>query len=143
MSCLVGHLSHRRRRATCFFAAGLCKRLVPPRRLCGLSLHPPNPISSTRSSEPTLRTGPQQLLPAVFPLGPPVVAARRKYEKKIVTNRHKPSKFRIITVHGRTKEQKGRAVASCNWDAIRRVKEALPVPVFSNGAIASLEDVER
>ena len=53
------------------------------------------------------------------------------------------SKLRIITVHGRTKEQKGRAVASCNWDAIRRVKEALPVPVFSNGAIASLEDVER
>lgn len=34
-------------------------------------------------------------------------------------------------------------MASCNWDAIRRVKEALPVPVFSNGAIASLEDVER
>ncbi|CAN0383254.1 unnamed protein product, partial [Scytosiphon promiscuus] len=27
---------------------------------------------------------------------------------------------RIITVHGRTKEQKGRAVAGCDWDAIRR-----------------------
>ncbi|CAM9769779.1 unnamed protein product, partial [Hapterophycus canaliculatus] len=50
---------------------------------------------------------------------------------------------RIITVHGRTKEQKGRAVAACDWDAIRRIKEALPVPVFSNGAISSLEDVER
>jgi len=50
---------------------------------------------------------------------------------------------RIITVHGRTKEQKGRAVSDCNWDAIRRIKTALPVPVFSNGAISSLEDVER
>lgn len=51
--------------------------------------------------------------------------------------------FRIITVHGRTKEQKGRAVASCDWDAIRRIKEALPVPVFSNGGISSLEDCQR
>ncbi|CAM9963401.1 unnamed protein product [Ectocarpus sp. 6 AP-2014] len=50
---------------------------------------------------------------------------------------------RIITVHGRTKEQKSKATAGCNWDAIRRIKEALPVPVFSNGAISSLEDVER
>ena len=50
---------------------------------------------------------------------------------------------RIITVHGRTKEMRGRAVASCDWEAIRRVKEALPVPVFSNGGIASLEDVDR
>lgn len=50
---------------------------------------------------------------------------------------------RIITVHGRTKEQKGRLVAGCDWDAIRRVKEALPVPVFSNGAISSSKDVER
>eukprot|EP00904_Undaria_pinnatifida_P005991 jgi/Undpi1/2521/HiC_scaffold_13.g05900.m1 len=50
---------------------------------------------------------------------------------------------RIITVHGRTKEQKGRAVASCDWEAIRRIKEALPVPVFSNGGISSLEDLDR
>ncbi|CAM9930215.1 unnamed protein product [Ascophyllum nodosum] len=50
---------------------------------------------------------------------------------------------RIITVHGRTKEQKGRAVSECDWEAIRRVKEALPVPVFANGGIASLADYDR
>lgn len=51
--------------------------------------------------------------------------------------------YRIITVHGRTKEMKGKLVAGCDWDAIRRIKEALPVPVFSNGAISSSKDVER
>jgi len=47
----------------------------------------------------------------------------------------------LLTVHGRTKEQNKHLVGMCDWEAIRRIKERMPIPVFANGGISDLEDV--
>ena len=49
----------------------------------------------------------------------------------------------VITIHGRTKEEKGHHVKECNWDIIKRIKDSLHIPVFSNGGIETFEDVQK
>jgi len=49
----------------------------------------------------------------------------------------------LLTVHGRTKEQKGHQQGLANWDAIRRIKEEISIPVIANGNIREYSDLQQ
>ncbi len=51
----------------------------------------------------------------------------------------------LLTIHGRTREEKGQAIRAADWETLRRLKEHFRgrVPIIANGGISSMDDVER
>lgn len=49
----------------------------------------------------------------------------------------------VVTVHGRTREQKGHATGLASWDVIKQIKDHLNIPVIANGNILSFADISE
>lgn len=49
----------------------------------------------------------------------------------------------LLTVHGRTRKQKGQFAGHSNWEMIKKVKESLSIPVIANGSIERWADVDE
>uniref|UniRef100_A0A0G4HY55 tRNA-dihydrouridine(16/17) synthase [NAD(P)(+)] n=1 Tax=Chromera velia CCMP2878 TaxID=1169474 RepID=A0A0G4HY55_9ALVE len=57
-----------------------------------------------------------------------------------LVNRLIASGCAALTVHGRTKEQKGQNVGQVDWDTIKIIKQRVGIPVIANGGIETYED---
>ncbi len=49
----------------------------------------------------------------------------------------------LLTLHGRTRDMKKEAVEETDWAIIKRVKQALRIPVFANGSIETRGDADE
>ncbi|KAB0796385.1 hypothetical protein PPYR_10446 [Photinus pyralis] len=49
----------------------------------------------------------------------------------------------MLTVHGRTKEQKGPLTGIADWSYVKAVRNAIKIPLISNGNIQCIQDLNR
>jgi len=51
----------------------------------------------------------------------------------------------LLTIHGRTREEKGQYVKEADWETVRKLKVhfAGRIPIIANGGIETFEDVDR
>ena len=51
----------------------------------------------------------------------------------------------MLTIHGRSREEKGNLVADCDWSMIARLKAHFGdrIPIIANGGIECLDDIHR
>jgi len=51
----------------------------------------------------------------------------------------------LLTIHGRTREEKGEWTGAADWEMIRRIKEHFGdrVPIIANGGISDMDDVTK
>lgn len=53
----------------------------------------------------------------------------------------------LLTVHGRTREEKGQLVQEVDWQTIARIKQhfanrSIPIPIIANGGISCINDID-